>query len=96
MGFESAGALWGMLTLPTGSPVDVVVSSYGGRRCRPGIVIHHTAPLAPGDTTRRHNIPATSPARTRRDLGFDSEPTRSHLERVFLKLVGRAISRLRR
>jgi very-short-patch-repair endonuclease len=29
----------------------------------------------------------TTPARTKRDLGWDREPTRSHLERLFLRLL---------
>jgi very-short-patch-repair endonuclease len=87
LGFESAGALWNMLTLPTSAPAHVVVPSYSGRRDRRGIVLHRTTTLGPGDTTSRHNIPVTSPSRTRRDLGFSEEPTRSHLERRFLRLL---------
>ena len=89
LGFESAGALFGMLPVPTCPPpsVDVVVPRYSGRSRRRGITIHYTATLTPRDVTRRKNIPVTSPARTRRDLGFGPEPTRSHLEREFLRLI---------
>lgn len=88
LGFESAGALWGMISRPrTPFPVHVVLPSYSGRRRRKGITVHRSATLSRRDTTRRKNIPVTTPARTRRDLGFESEKTRSHLERAFLLLV---------
>jgi very-short-patch-repair endonuclease len=39
-----------------------------------------------GRHTRRRNIPVTTHARTLADLGYDREPTRSDLERLFLRL----------
>jgi very-short-patch-repair endonuclease len=87
LGFDSAAALWNMLTVPTSAPAHVVVPGYSGRKKRPGIVIHRSATLIHSDTTRRHNIPVTTPTRTRRDMGWTKEPTRSHLEREFLRLL---------
>jgi very-short-patch-repair endonuclease len=65
----------------------VTVPGYAGRARRKGIVLHYSATLEPRDVTRRRNIPVTTPARTKRDLGWDREPTRSHLERLFLRLL---------
>ena len=86
---ESAACLWGIS--PTCPPfARVTVPTPGGRSKRRGIVVHRSRTLGPRDTTRRKNIPVTSPARTRTDMGWGPEPTRSHLERLFLNLVRRA------
>lgn len=70
----SAGELWGMLRIrrpPSPAAVDVVlhitVPSEAGRR-RPGIAIHRSRSLAPGQITRRLGIPVTVPSRTLADL----------------------------
>ena len=82
---ESAGYLWGFSpTCP--QLVHVTIPSTSGRARRKGIVVHNSTTLAPSDTTRRHNIPATKPDRTRRDLGYDRGPTKSDLERRFLRI----------
>ncbi len=82
---ESAAYLWGMSpTCP--SFVHVTILGAAGRAKRKGIVLHHSTTLTSQDTTRRHNIPVTKPARTRRDLGHDRAPTKSGLERLFLRI----------
>jgi very-short-patch-repair endonuclease len=45
----------------------VTIPGETGRR-RPGIVIHRSRTLKPGDTVVRHNIPVTTPSRTLIDL----------------------------
>ena len=83
---KSAAHLWSMS--PTSpSLIHVTVPGRGGRKNRRGIVVHRTTTLGPRDTTSRHNIPVTTPTRTRRDLGWDTAPTRSGLERRFLRLI---------
>lgn len=82
---ESAAQLWKLS--PT-SPrlIHVTVPATGGRKKRPGIRLHYSTTLAPGDGTLRHNIPVTTQARTLADLGWDKERTRSDLERLFLRI----------
>ncbi|HEX6116595.1 MAG TPA: DUF559 domain-containing protein [Solirubrobacterales bacterium] len=85
---ESAAALWKISpTSPTW--VHVTVPGNGGRRRRKGIVIHRSTTLSPKDVTRRRGIPVTTQARTLRDLGYGPEPTRSGLERRFLRICRR-------
>jgi very-short-patch-repair endonuclease len=82
---ESAAYLWSLS--PRCPPsVHVTVPSYAGRAKRQGIVLHYSATLTKSDVTRRHNIPVTTPTRTRKDLGWDRRPTRSDLERLFLRV----------
>jgi len=84
----SAAHLWKLS--PTSSATShVTVPSRNGRRKRPGIRLHYRADLGPRDTTLRHNIPVTTPARTKRDMGWTKERTRSDLEREFLRLIRR-------
>jgi very-short-patch-repair endonuclease len=85
---ESAAALWG-ISPRCPSLVHVTVPGYNGRRKRAGIRLHRSATLTRRDTTRRRNIPVTTHARTLDDLGYGPEPTRSDLERVFLRLCRR-------
>jgi very-short-patch-repair endonuclease len=85
---ESAAALWGIAPRSP-SLVHVTVPGYGGRARREGIRIHRSGTLRSGDITRRRNIPVTTQARTLRDLGYGPEPTRSDLERLFLRLCRR-------
>jgi very-short-patch-repair endonuclease len=82
---ESAAYLWSMS--PTCPPsVQVTIPSSAGRANRKRIVVHHSITLTPADTTRRRGIPATTAARTRQDLRYDRGPTRSGLERLFLRI----------
>ena len=82
---ESAAYLWSLS--PKCPPfVHVTVPTGAGRAKRKGIVLHRSRTLRPQDVTRRHNIPITKPARTRRDLGWDRRSTRSDLERLFLRV----------
>lgn len=115
----SAAALWRLT--PTLHPpafnavVEVTVPGGGGKRKRSGIRVHRSTTLTDRDTTRRRNIPVTTPARTLEDLkpglsmpqfhaalrqaeirGYDvsrvaapGAPTRSELERAFLRLCRR-------
>jgi very-short-patch-repair endonuclease len=64
---RSAAALWRMLA-PRAGPVDITVPSASGRAKRTGIRLRRTASLTQQETTRRTNIPVTSPARTLADL----------------------------
>ena len=83
---ESAAKLWSLS--PTCPPfMHVTVPGDAGRARRKGIVLHRSSTLTARGVTRRHNIPVTTPARTRHDLGWDREPTWSHLERAFLRLL---------
>lgn len=85
---QSAAALWGIS--PRCPPtVHVTVPSHNGRRKRDGIRLHRSATLTPADVTRRRNIPVTTHARTLSDLGYGPEPTRSDLERLFLRICRR-------
>jgi hypothetical protein len=63
---RSAAALWGLL--PTCPVVDVTIPRSGGLARRSGIRLHRSRTLGPGQTTRRRNIPLTSPIRTLADL----------------------------
>lgn len=85
---ESAAKLWGIS--PSSPPlIHVTVPERSGRARRPGIRLHHSTTLAPSETTRRRNIPVTTQARTRRDLGYGGAATRSGLERLFLRICRR-------
>jgi predicted transcriptional regulator of viral defense system len=83
---ESAAHLWSLS--PKSPPyAHVTVPDHGGRSKRKGIVLHRSTTLTPKDTTLRHSIPVTTPARTKRDMGWTKETTRSDLERKFLALL---------
>jgi very-short-patch-repair endonuclease len=64
---RAAAALWKILP-PRSGPVDVTVPRKGGRRSRRGIRLHRSATLTQQQSTRRLNIPVTTPARTLLDL----------------------------
>lgn len=83
---ESAAELW---SLAPRSPrlTHVTVPGDAGRARRRGIVVHRSRTLVGDDATRRRGIPVTTPERTKRDLGWGAEQTRSHLERAFLHLL---------
>ena len=81
----SAAYLWGLSpTCP--SLVHVTIPGTAGRARRKGVVLHRSTTLSLAETTLRHNIPVTKPDRTRRDLGWDGGPTKSDLERGFLRI----------
>jgi very-short-patch-repair endonuclease len=69
--------------------IHVTVPGHGGRRRRKGIVVHRSTTLTPDQTTRHRGIPATTHERTLRDCGYGPEPTRSDLERLFVRLCRR-------
>lgn len=64
---RSAAVLWGLLWTRPG-PVHISVPRVGGKAKRRGIRIHRSATLSARETTRRHGIPVTKPARTIADL----------------------------
>ena len=70
---RSAAELWGILE-PRGGPAHVIVPAPGGRSPREGIRIHRFPGLSRRETTRRHGIPVTTPARTLADLRSVVEP----------------------
>lgn len=82
---QSAAHLWG-ISPKSPSTIHVTVPATGGRARRRGVRIHYSPNLTSVDVTRRKNIPVTTPGRTRIDLGYGPERTRSDLEREFLKL----------
>lgn len=69
---RSSAALLGL----DGFSPGVVEITVPGRRPseRPGIIVHQTLRLAPGDRERRDGIPITSPTRTLVDLGAVVSP----------------------
>jgi very-short-patch-repair endonuclease len=74
---RSAAALWGIRPQSSG-PIELTVPGSGGRAHRPGLILHRSQCLEPGETTRTQAIPATTPARTLADLGRVLEP--DHLD----------------
>lgn len=64
---RSAAELWGLLPVRSG-PVDVSITTRGGRARRAGIRLHRSTTLGPGETTGHDGIPVTTPARTIADL----------------------------
>ena len=82
----SAAHLWSLS--PACLPfAHVTIPESGSRTKRKGIVLHRSSSLGPRDTTLRHRIPVTTPERTKRDMGWTKERTRSDLERAFLRLL---------
>lgn len=63
----SAAALWGLLR-PLRGAIDVSTPARGGRSRRAEIRLHRRAALGAGATTRRFEIPVTTPAQTVADL----------------------------
>jgi very-short-patch-repair endonuclease len=82
---ESAAVLWGISPTCPANP-HVTVPSQNGRAKRRGIVVHRSMTLTRGEVTTRQRIPVTTHARTLRDLGYGPEPTRSDMERLFLRI----------
>jgi very-short-patch-repair endonuclease len=64
---RSAAELWGLLR-PQRGPIQISTSARSGRAKREGIRLHRCSSLVAGTTTRRLNIPVTTPARTIADL----------------------------
>ncbi|HEY5332165.1 MAG TPA: DUF559 domain-containing protein [Solirubrobacterales bacterium] len=69
----SAAALWHFLQ-PISGPIHVTVSGDGGRRKRPGLLIHRSRTIIARDITHRHGIAVTAPARTIEDIRGGIEP----------------------
>jgi hypothetical protein len=65
---QSAAALWG-ISPEEPDTVHVTVPGSNGRSKRRGIRLHYSRTLTPAEVTQRSNIPVTTSARTRRDLG---------------------------
>jgi very-short-patch-repair endonuclease len=63
---ESAAALWGIGAERRGK-IEVSAPAHVARRS-PGIVLHRRSTLAPGEVTRRHRIPVTTPVATLIDI----------------------------
>jgi very-short-patch-repair endonuclease len=83
---DSAAYLWSFL--PRCPPLHhVTIPHAHGKTRRKGIVLHRSRTLTPSDVTRRKNIPLTTPARTKLDMGWTTERTRSDLERKFVSLL---------
>ena len=85
---QSAAALW-KISPTSPSLIHVTVPRPGGRRHRRGIAVHRSTTITPDQVTRHRGIPVTTFERTLRDLGYGPEPTRSDLERLFVKICRR-------
>jgi very-short-patch-repair endonuclease len=64
---RAAASLWRLLPAPSG-PIDVTVPRKGGWKKQRGIRLHRSTTLTRQQSTRRANIPVTTPARTLVDL----------------------------
>jgi very-short-patch-repair endonuclease len=77
LGFRSAAVPWDLMPMPSGA-IDVITLR---RSCsRPGIRVHKTRTLEPGDVTDIDGLPLTTATRTIIDLADQLTPHR--LERV--------------
>jgi hypothetical protein len=77
----TAAAAWGLR--PDAGPIHVTVGR-GGRARRPGIVVHRSGTLTPGQVTTRGGIPVTTPGRAVLDLaaaGLRDRPLEKLLDR---------------
>jgi Transcriptional regulator, AbiEi antitoxin/Protein of unknown function (DUF559) len=82
---RSAAHLLGLL--PSMPPFVEITTTRRRRGNRPGLVFHHATDL---ETTRRHQLPVTTPIRTLRDLAATlptNEVERAASEALVLKLV---------
>jgi very-short-patch-repair endonuclease len=80
----SAAVLWGLVPARKDDErVHVSLPSPNGRRRRDGIAIHRTT-FAPGDLSRRFEIPVTTPSRTLLDARRTLDP------RLFRQALGQA------
>ncbi|MFL5865422.1 MAG: type IV toxin-antitoxin system AbiEi family antitoxin domain-containing protein, partial [Solirubrobacteraceae bacterium] len=88
---HTAAGVWGLRPASPGD-VDVTVVGRDAGRRRAGIHVHRCASIDPRDTTRRHNIPITSPALTL--LNITPGLGARDLERTFdAALKGRIVTR---
>jgi len=84
---RAAVSLWDIEGF-TSAPVEI--STTVGGSCPPtGVICHRVASLPPGDVTRRHGIPVTTPARTLLDLGAVAGKRR--VERAMHQLLRRGL-----
>ena len=88
----SAAALWGFWTFrpSTDAPVEVSLTRY--LRQRSGIRIHQCRQLDQIDTTRRHRIPVTTPARTLLDLAETLKSDRALRRTINQALIQHRVS----
>jgi len=70
---RSAAELWGLLR-PQRGPIHISTPARSGRAKREKLRLHRCSSLVAGATTRRLNIPVTTPARTIADLRGDVPP----------------------
>jgi elongation factor P len=99
---HSAAALWGFLTWEERYPEVTVLGEWSRRL--PGLRVHRTGSFDRDDTTRHHDIPVTSPARTLLDLAATLDPrslraaTRraQSLYRVNIRQLAETLARHRR
>jgi very-short-patch-repair endonuclease len=83
----SAAAHWGLLR-PLRGPVDVSVTTRGGRRARAGIRVHRRPGLEAVDLTCYKEIPVTTPARTVADLTKAVPPRLARRARRQAEMLG--------
>jgi very-short-patch-repair endonuclease len=84
---RAAASLWDIEGF---TPAPVEISTTGGGSCPPkGVICHRVTSLPPGDVTRRHGIPVTTPARTLLDLGAVAGKRR--VERAMHQLLRRGL-----
>ena len=74
----TAAAMWGLLDA---GPVHVTTRRHRGRPR--GVVVHTTTHLERRDTTRRHGLPITTPARTLLDLAEEPDDLERAVEAAF-------------
>ena len=84
---RSAAELWGLLH-PRRGIVDVTVPGRSGRRNRKGIRLHRSTALTQRQSTRRLNIPVTTPARTLEDLRRCATPDELSRARRQAEFIG--------
>jgi very-short-patch-repair endonuclease len=85
---RSAALVWEFAVIPSGTAVEVTLTS-GQRRSRLGLRVHRTTQLDASDITRRRGLVLTSPARTL----LDNAPRLSQrgLERTFDDAIARRL-----
>jgi very-short-patch-repair endonuclease len=84
---RSAVWFWRLLELAT-DLIEVTVP--GSSRRRPGLIVHRSRTLGPGDVRMHHGIPVTSPARTL--LDFAEGATARELERAFDEAIAKRLT----
>jgi len=89
----SAAVLWKLLK-PIDGPVHVSVPTAAGRKPRRGIHLHRCPSLKALPTTRRHNIPVTTVARTIDDLEGYVPPRLHRRARRQAELMGHRLDNI--